>query len=145
MRVLVVVNPKASRAADALPALPGWFAERADTTFVASGSQDELKQALTEHGPGADRIVIGGGDGTISSALPELLALEKPLAVLPLGTANDFATTLGVPADVYQAAEIALGGRAHKIDVGLVNGMPYSERGERRRGGQCGECAIGRR
>ncbi|HUU66255.1 MAG TPA: YegS/Rv2252/BmrU family lipid kinase [Methyloceanibacter sp.] len=125
MRVLVVVNPQASRAADALPTLPSWFAERADSTFVASGSQDELKQALSEHGPGADRIVVGGGDGTISSALPELLALAKPLAVLPLGTANDFANTLGVPADVYEAAEIALSGRPHKIDVGLVNGTPF--------------------
>ncbi len=125
MRVLVAVNPNASRCADVLPTLPGWLAERADSIFVACGSQDEMAQTLKEHGPGADRIVIGGGDGTISSALPELLALAKPLAVLPLGTANDFASTLGVPADVYEAAEIALGGRPHKIDVGLVNGKPY--------------------
>jgi YegS/Rv2252/BmrU family lipid kinase len=99
MRVLVAVNPNASRCADVLPTLPGWLAERADSIFVACGSQDEMAQTLKEHGPGADRIVIGGGD--------------------------DFASTLGVPADVYEAAEIALGGRPHKIDVGLVNGKPY--------------------
>jgi diacylglycerol kinase (ATP) len=125
MRVLVAVNPNASRCADVLPTLPGWLSARADSVFVACGSRDEMAQTLKEHGASADRIVIGGGDGTISSALPEILALGKPLAVLPLGTANDFANTLGMPADVYEAAEIALGGRTHKIDVGLVNGTPF--------------------
>ncbi len=125
MRVLVLVNPKASRVAEALPQLPGWFARRASSTFVATGSKDELARALSAHGPSADRIVVGGGDGTISGALPELLALRKPLAVLPLGTANDFANTLGLPTDAFAAAEVALGGRAHQIDVGLVNGHPF--------------------
>jgi YegS/Rv2252/BmrU family lipid kinase len=72
-----------------------------------------------------DRIVIGGGDGTISSALPEVLELEKPLAVLPLGTANDFSRTMGLPQEAAAAARIALSGRAHKVDVGLVNGRPF--------------------
>jgi YegS/Rv2252/BmrU family lipid kinase len=125
MRVLVTVNPRASRAAEALPALRDWFAERADATFIASDSQDGLKQALTEHGPAADRIIIGGGDGTVSDALPELLKLGKPLAVLPLGTANDFANTLGLQTDSLAAAAVAIEGRAHKIDVGLVNGYPF--------------------
>jgi diacylglycerol kinase (ATP) len=125
MRVLVVVNPKASRATEALAELPGWFASRASSTFVATGSKDELARALAAHGPSADRIVIGGGDGTISGALPELLALGKPLAVLPLGTANDFANTLGLPVDAFAAAEVALGGRPHQIDVGLVNSHPF--------------------
>jgi diacylglycerol kinase (ATP) len=68
-----------------------------------------------------DLIVIGGGDGTISKALSALLKLKKPFAVLPLGTANDFARTIGVPTDPLQAAEIALNGRQHRIDVGTVN------------------------
>lgn len=125
MRVVVVVNPKASGAGDVLSELPGWFASRADSTFVATGSHDELTRAISAHGPDADRIVIGGGDGTISGALPQLLALGKPLAVLPLGTANDFAKTVGLPADAFAAAEVALGGRAHEIDVGVVNGHPF--------------------
>jgi len=125
LRVLIVVNPKASRAQETLDALPDWFAARAASKLVVTQSREALNQAIADHGPGADRIVIGGGDGTISQALPDLLALGKPLAVLPLGTANDFANTLGVPADVMEAAEIALEGRKHKIDVGLVNGQPF--------------------
>lgn len=125
LRVLVVVNPKASRAGDALSALPDWFAARAASKTIVTESRDALNQAIAEHGAQADRIVIGGGDGTISQALPDLLTLGKPIAVLPLGTANDFANTLGVPADVMEAAEISLQGRPHTIDVGLVNGRPF--------------------
>jgi YegS/Rv2252/BmrU family lipid kinase len=82
-------------------------------------------ETLRAQGPEADRIVIGGGDGTISRALPILLELGKPLAVLPLGTANDFARTLGLPPDQLAAACVALNGRPHTIDVGLVNGRPF--------------------
>ena len=64
-------------------------------------------------------------EGTISKAVPQLLKLKRPFAVLPLGTANDFARTIGLPPDPLQAAEIALSGREHRIDVGLVNDRPY--------------------
>ncbi len=65
------------------------------------------------------------GDGTISKAVPQLLKLKRPFAVLPLGTANDFARTIGLPPDPLQAAEVALNGREHRIDIGLVNDWPY--------------------
>lgn len=123
--VLILVNPKASRARDALPTLADRFAGRAASRLVVTESKEALNQAIADHGPDADRIVIGGGDGTLSQALPDLLATGKPLAVLPLGTANDFANTLGLPVDPMEAAEVALHGRPHKIDVGLVNGEPF--------------------
>lgn len=125
LHVLLIVNPAASRAAAALPSLLDQFGGRAGATIVTAQAQDEMKHALVEHGGSADRIVIGGGDGTVSGALPELLALRKPVAVLPLGTANDFATTLGLPADPKAAAAVVLSGRLHRIDVGLVNGHPF--------------------
>jgi diacylglycerol kinase family enzyme len=57
---------------------------------------------------------------------PQLLKLGKPFAVLPLGTANDFARTIELPMDPMQAAEVALTGRKHRIDVGLANGILIS-------------------
>jgi YegS/Rv2252/BmrU family lipid kinase len=125
LRVLVLVNPGASRAQVALPALSSWFAERCATTFVVTNSKKERKRTLQQHGKKVDLIVIGGGDGTISRALPQLLKLKKPFAVLPLGTANDFARTIGLPEDPLQAAEVALNGRKHRIDVAFANDHPY--------------------
>jgi diacylglycerol kinase (ATP) len=125
LRVLIVVNPNASRAPEALPRIEPWFADRAQATMVVTHKKKDLKRILKTVGPAADRIVIGGGDGTMSKALPALLEVQKPVAVLPLGTANDFARTLGIPADPLEAARISLEGRAHRIDVGLANDMPF--------------------
>jgi diacylglycerol kinase (ATP) len=57
--------------------------------------------------------------------VPQLLKLKRPFAVPPLGTANDFARTIGLPTDPLEAADVALNGRDHRIDVGLVNDHPY--------------------
>jgi YegS/Rv2252/BmrU family lipid kinase len=124
-RVLIVFNPNASRAEAALPGLSSWFAENCHARIVVAKSKKERMRALETHGKEADLIVIGGGDGTISTALSQLMKLKRPLAVIPLGTANDFARTLGLPSDPLEAAEIALNGREHRIDVGLVNDRPY--------------------
>jgi len=125
LRVLVVVNPNASRAEAALPGLSSWFTENCHALIVVSKSKKERRRELEAHGREVDLIVIGGGDGTISKALPQLLKLKRPFAVLPLGTANDFARTLGLPPEPLEAAEIAVNGREHRIDVGLVNDRPY--------------------
>jgi YegS/Rv2252/BmrU family lipid kinase len=125
VRLLIAVNPQASRAEAAVKELAEWFAQNCEAVFVTTDSQHKLKETLLRDGPEADRIVIGAGDGTISNALPELLQLDKPLAVLPLGTANDFARSLGLPEDYLAAARVALHGRTHTVDIGLVNGRPF--------------------
>jgi hypothetical protein len=65
---------------------------------------DQLADLLRQYGaelqaPG-DRILIGGGDGTINQLLPRLLDMPAPIGLLPLGTANDLARTLGLPLDI---------------------------------------------
>ncbi|HWM32571.1 MAG TPA: lipid kinase [Methyloceanibacter sp.] len=124
-RVLVVINTNASRAEAALPAISSWFTEHCCARIAATSSSEESRRELVAHGRDADLIVIGGGDGTISKAVSELLELKRPFAVLPLGTANDFARTIGVPPDPLEAADVALNGCEHRIDVGLVNDRPY--------------------
>jgi diacylglycerol kinase (ATP) len=124
LRVLILINPNASMAQAPLPAITSWFEERCNALIVVGKKKARAKE-LKEHGENMDLIVIGGGDGTISKALSALLKLKKPFAVLPLGTANDFARTIGVPADPLQAAQIALNGRQHRIDVGTVNDRPF--------------------
>jgi diacylglycerol kinase (ATP) len=122
-RVLVLINPSASRAKEQADSLIELFSVHA--TASVEMDKERWPDLLKEEGPHCDVIVIGGGDGTISRLLPELLVLKKPFAVLPLGTANDFARTVGLPEDPLSAAKIALSGNPRAIDVGLVNEVPY--------------------
>ncbi len=77
-------------------------------------------QGYTLH-PSSDRILVGGGDGTINRLLPLLKDTSVPLGILPLGTANDLARTLGLPEDPLAAVETALHGPVKRIDLGRVN------------------------
>jgi diacylglycerol kinase (ATP) len=72
-----------------------------------------------------DRVVIGGGDGTLNAAAPGLLDAGLPLGIIPLGTANDLARTLGLPLDPEAAAQVIAAGRRRRIDLGEVNGRPF--------------------
>jgi YegS/Rv2252/BmrU family lipid kinase len=69
---------------------------------------------------GADRVVVGGGDGTIATAAGLLAGTGAALAILPLGTANDFARTLGIPPDLAAACRVVARGRVRTVDVGYA-------------------------
>lgn len=85
----------------------------------------EIGGIIGKEAPQADFIVLGGGDGTFSSSARALLDAGKPLGVLPLGTANDFARSLGIPQDLEQAAAIIVEGYRRDVDVGVVDGRPF--------------------
>jgi diacylglycerol kinase (ATP) len=72
-----------------------------------------------------ESMIIGGGDGTLNAALPGLLETGLPLGIIPLGTANDLARTLGIPTDLAAAARIIACGKVQPVDVGEVNGHPF--------------------
>jgi len=78
---------------------------------------------------GVTTIVAGGGDGTINeiaSALAGLETVHRPvLGILPLGTANDFATSAGVPPEMENALRLAIVGKATSIDIAKVNQDRY--------------------
>jgi len=116
---------------------------------------DELRAAITglrdegypievrvtwEHGDGeryvreaielnAETVVAGGGDGTINEIATALAKLEgctpPVLGILPLGTANDFATSAGIPDNMEQALRLAIVGKAVSIDLACVNQQRY--------------------
>jgi diacylglycerol kinase (ATP) len=72
-----------------------------------------------------ESMIIGGGDGTLNAALPGLLETGLPLGIIPLGTANDLARTLGIPTDLTAAARIIACGKVQRVDIGEVNGHPF--------------------
>ena len=77
----------------------------------------------------AATVIAAGGDGTINAvcnALMQLSAETRPaLGILPLGTANDFATAAGIPSDLTNALILAVNGNATAIDIGCVNESRY--------------------
>ena len=103
-------------------------------------SREQLSPLIVKEGVQADMVLIGGGDGTLNAAAAGLAELKLPLGILPLGTANDLARTLGIPPDLESALDIIGGGRIRSIDVGTVNDVMYfnvaSIRPQRRAGGK---------
>lgn len=69
---------------------------------------------------GCDLVIIGGGDGTLGTGVDRLAHRGVTLGVIPLGTANDLARTLQIPADVDAACATIADGRVVDIDVGRM-------------------------
>lgn len=67
---------------------------------------------------GAPRVIVAGGDGTVQAAANALCGSATTLAIVPAGTANDFARALGIPADPGAALAVALNGRPVPVDLG---------------------------
>jgi diacylglycerol kinase (ATP) len=74
-----------------------------------------VEQAL---GDGAELILAWGGDGMMRRCVNALKDTQVPLAIVPAGTSNLFATHLGIEPDIAQAVEVALHGERRRLDVG---------------------------
>ena len=70
---------------------------------------------------GVERLIVGGGDGTLGAVASRMAHREAILGVLPLGTANDFARTLDIPADLDAAAGVISDGQVRLVDLGRAN------------------------
>lgn len=91
-------------------------------TELAGGSAEEsaslARAALRE---GADALVACGGDGTVNLALQAVAGTNIPLGIIPVGTGDDNARTLGLPLkDVAKAADVIADGRTRTVDLGLA-------------------------
>ncbi len=80
---------------------------------------DELESAVSS---GADRVIVAGGDGSIAPVAAAAGAAGLPLAVVPSGTANDFARRLGLPDDLVAACRLAVRGTLLRpLELGWMN------------------------
>jgi diacylglycerol kinase family enzyme len=74
---------------------------------------------------GTDALVVGGGDGTISAAAATAAETGIALGILPLGTMNFFARSLGIPAETKAAADALAKGQVTVVDCAKVNGRTF--------------------
>jgi diacylglycerol kinase (ATP) len=82
----------------------------------------QISNAIVAHQGLVDLVIVGGGDGTLNGAVRGLVETQLPLGILPLGTANDLARTLGIPSNVNLACQVIAGREMKRIDLGSVNG-----------------------
>lgn len=79
---------------------------------------EEVRKAVVA---GVPMVIVGGGDGSISSTVDHVVGTKTIFAILPLGTANSFARTLGIPLDLEGAVEVIRSGRLKRIDLGMID------------------------
>lgn len=125
-RALVLVNPKARRGTEAIePLTQRLEAGGLAVTVEPFDALPEIARDIVRLRDRADLVIVCGGDGSISSAAMAVIESGLPLGIIPMGTANDLARTLGVPADLGRAAHVIAAGHTRRIDVGTVNGHAF--------------------
>jgi len=130
-KMLIIVNPYATTVSDRLKglvvyALQGRYRVEAIST-QAQNHATEIGREVRDSG--YDVVVAFGGDGTLNEVANGLAGSDVPVTVLPGGSTNVVARTLGIPNDVVDATERLLGladdFRPRKIDLGTANGRRF--------------------
>jgi len=80
--------------------------------------RDTVRKVLESDPP---MVIVGGGDGTLSSTVDDFVPHDTVFALLPLGTANSFARTLGIPLDMEGAIDVIATGERRRIDLGMID------------------------
>jgi diacylglycerol kinase (ATP) len=84
---------------------------------------ERVEKALAD---GAETIFAWGGDGTVQRCADAMAGSDARLAVIPAGTANLFASNLGIPEDIADAVGVGLHGREKRLDLGKMNGEHFA-------------------
>src|SRR6187397_987912 len=130
-RVLIIVNPYATTVSDRLKNLVVYAHQgRYEVEAVSTEAQNhatEIGREVRDHG--YDVVVAFGGDGTLNEVANGLAGTDVPVSVLPGGSTNVVARTLGIPNDVVDATEHLIGladdFRTQRIDLGRINGRHF--------------------
>ena len=129
-RAGLIVNPVAGadRALDHQARLRDSLSERFGPidVIVTSGPGDAERAARQAVGDGCTHLFVAGGDGTLNEALNGVSSRAHGLeqvtfGVIPLGTGNDFARTLGIPVEVDDAIAVITRGDVVQVDAGRLN------------------------
>jgi diacylglycerol kinase (ATP) len=123
--VLVVHGARAER--PDLRHMVSWVRDRGHLVelHVTSDPGDAAAFAADAADRGVDVVVAVGGDGTLNEVVNGLDGRDTPLGVVPLGTANDFARQLGIPADADHAMDVVLLKDPVRMDTASLNGRRF--------------------
>lgn len=99
--------------------------KQAGFSLIEESTNQPLTKVMHQYRDQVDLVIVGGGDGTLNAAIEGLIETRLPLGILPLGTANDLARTLGIPTELSAACQIIAEGYQEQIDLGWVNGKHF--------------------
>ena len=101
-----------------------------DATLRPTQKRLDAYNYIKAHGSEYDRIVVSGGDGTLNEAVKGLINFDtadrRSLGYIPAGTTNDFASTLNIPKNMPEAADIAVNGTEFQCDIGRFNDKTFN-------------------
>ena len=107
--------------------LVSWVREKGHLVEVLptfdQGDATALARAAASRG--VDVVAAAGGDGTLNEVVNGLDGYDTPLGVVPLGTANDFARQVGIPADTDHAMDVILRRKPVRVDTATMNGRRF--------------------
>jgi len=125
-KMLLILNPRAGlrRANKVMPEIIRIFCEAGYlcTTYI-TGADGDATRILEELEEVYDLVVCIGGDGTLNETVAGMRHSQRkcPIGYIPAGTTNDYANSLGLSADVLQAARDIISGTPRMFDAGLFN------------------------
>jgi len=131
MRACLVVNTQSGRSDSRKAAkLPKLLADRGieiERSWLVPTDVELRKRVKRAAKSEAELIIVGGGDGSIATAVDVLAKGKTVLGVLPLGTGNSFARTIGIDDDDVATAIDALAtGRVERVDLGRIDGTYFA-------------------
>jgi len=124
MRILLLHNPNAGREEHEVEELIKSLAHAGHEAIYQSSKKKGIRKAIQNE---IDLVLVAGGDGAVSKAARYLIGSKIPLSILPLGTANNMARTLGFFASAKTLIAKLNQGKRRAFDVGLARG-PWGKR-----------------
>ncbi|MCP2322721.1 YegS/Rv2252/BmrU family lipid kinase [Hamadaea flava] len=128
-RTVLLVNTRSRRGRDHFEQVSRHLDEAGFQLLARFGLErpERLPEVLSDAlALGPDLLVAGGGDGTISETARHLAHRDVAMGLLPLGTTNNFARTLGVPLDVTGALALLTEGKVADVDLGEAAGRIFT-------------------
>ena len=125
-RALLLVNRHSRQGKKRLPEAINCL-QNLGLELIEESTEDpkHLSEVIRRYQHQVDLVIVGGGDGTMNAAVDAVVDAGLPLGILPLGTANDLARTLGIPNSLTEACQIIANGEVRRIDLGWVNGKHF--------------------
>ena len=124
MRVLLIHNPKAGDRKHSKKQLMSSLKKQGLQAFYQSIEERGWKQAFKKP---VDLVIAAGGDGTVHKTAWQIVESGIPLAILPLGTANNLSCSLGFTGSVDEILQSLHCGKSRPFDVGVARGSSRTE------------------